>query len=1401
MLFETRQKVSKVSPALVETRDAFLNGNTRRAWELACEYRASRRVQAAGFEAANDAVLFIEIARASSVSKKYLSLSRMAVEAFPSNAACQLYYSRTLLSRGLHGDALNFLHASESTLGKAQPSLWALALAHTYADAGFAETSSRWVKRASSEQGFSSALGYYIRANAMVGLQRWDEAIALSKKCVAAAPRWVQARVQLVHSLLTRSQVDEAIQQWDLLKETKDEDASAQLMGGMLAFSLGDFNLARERLESYMEEWPQSDNRDWARRCLAILLVEQGKNGAARVVVGDDYEKLSLPEISAEPSGKPHKFIPVPLLAQNRNQCLPTTVAMATYPQGTSLNPDQLFREMNGREGTPLWRAWDWIVDHSFVPRAVQLEKEVAVAMIDAGVPLIGTTHGPFNAHVEVIMGYNEDMDVAYVRDPEHWAPIAWPWDILLKRYELCNGMLAVIDPNNTDALQRAEEFASEDFLSLVDLARAVAQGETSDAERAYARIEDNSPAAYMRDVEGLRVTLSPLAFRNRMEECVADANMNFVVRFRALMSLSSDKARELLEEHEQETDEGRTLGEGGKQFLKLLISMADGEWKLAQKLIDRLLRRGAGVASFWDIKSDIESELGNATASLEALSKAIELEPLRMAFREKWLQRNMHSLTFNEYLEEFEKLLATDPSDKYLMSGKAFALLSGPDGRAFESTARQCTQWFPRDPTMYTHLMDWYSSQDRSDMESVVLDEARKWMPDIFTDEDESSDQPSESNSGDTNTDVTGDSPLPENKEDLLALVWQTRDPRRNRALFEALKMAGENKLHWYEHARVVAARVLVPETDAEGKPKVKPDECLPLDFTGAPHWFAEIVTESVTELNSVNEIARAVYDWVGKVVPGYEAFPSVWFQCVLLLENMGEKELALSELEKMLKRYPANASALYRMAVVKYQQEDYRTSLEYVNQTLAINPGLQGGLQLKLRVLDVLDMQAERTATLQLMRKKVPYDFEYMREQIMLVVADQKHSQAVSQVRELADDFPNDRVELLLGRIDLERRKPNDAKKRLNAINTESASDSVFEDYLQLAFALASERGDAVETARLCDVGLKRWPDSTRLKEMKAGCIAESNPGEAANLIRDTILTGAPTANTVLQYLNLTPRPAGEVCVELVDASREEQRDIVMDLCDDAICQPSLMHFRKAFLQEMLKRFPDSSLLRWKLAGHCHLAGEVRLALKYANELYDNNPDEPEARRMLGRVLMDQDARKALPHLEAVCKKDRSVANLFDLARCYQLSGHTPTANKLHWEILDENPFVAASWTNLFMFGESKLKLWELLNPILRSGNGLQDEYFLVAAVKLACVKKDTLPLEWLPLAVERSKMLRTHSGFEDERKELKLALLAWFSVRPQDREGFTDLPKSWFGQLSAKFNWPRTKWVPRS
>ncbi|MCA9209847.1 MAG: tetratricopeptide repeat protein, partial [Planctomycetales bacterium] len=998
MLFELRDTIPEVSPSWIEARDAFLAGHSRKAWALATNLRGGNALRLA-----NDFILNVEIARASSAHRTYMALARGAMRAFPEDPIVRLYHARVLLTRGRYTEGLEFLLGCESTLGRSHRALWTTELANMYGAAGFDASCRKWLAAARNESGIDAPLALYTQSCACEGMQQWELAIELAAKCVAAAPDWTRARAYLANCLLARGRVEEAERELAEAVRRGHEEALVDMSRAMLAMSLGRFDEARQALEAVLRDWPQAEFLHWVRRTLCILLVELGDLEAARQLVAGHEQRYALPEIPEVASGS-HSYLPLPLVAQNKNQCVPTSVAMAAFPQGYRLDPDVMFREMHGREGTPLWRMRSWAEEHGLSVIPIRLEKEAIVSILAHGVPLIGALEGPFNSHVDVICGYNDSLQTLYVRDPAHWAPAAWPWELGLARYAMHGGVYAVIDQGRTEVLAAANSVRAEHCAALLELSQAVAQGEIAKAEYAYTCIPDEVDAATLRDGYAVNVVISPLKFRERMRAISEDENAKLLPRFRALMSLGSDDARDLLDKL-LETEKSQRLGVGMRRYLTLQKQMADGHWRQALASVERLLLSGGGISHFWELKSDILAELGDHEASRDALGKAIELEPLRISLREKALHQSAHRMTLAEYLEEFDSLLARDPDDKRLLWARADALMEGPDGREYERAALEASRWFPRAPAVYLGLLNWYQAQGRRDLTDAMLKLARERLPDVFGDSSEA--VPQETSGATEGDDAKA---LPDDKDEFLKLLWAVNDARRPAAVQRVLDMQQSGQLHWYEAARLAACRLLIP--DRPDMKTANPDAILPALPPGAAHWYARVLCDALTDHAPSLKIALDVNEWLDRVVPAIRSYPELWFQRVLLLEHGKQMERALDELRRLLELYPAYSSALYRMGIVKYRQEDFSSACRYLDQALEVNPGLMGAMDALVTIHETMGNRKEALRYVRMLRRKLPYSLNYLRDEVAAVAELESANAAEAILAEHAVDFPADRL-----------------------------------------------------------------------------------------------------------------------------------------------------------------------------------------------------------------------------------------------------------------------------------------------------------------------------------------------------------------------------------------------------
>ncbi len=1403
MLFELRNGVPDVSARWQGARDLFLAGKTREAWQLACELRREP-----GLELAADYLLNAEIARGCSATSTYFALVRRAIRDFPDDPLLQLYYGRVQIARHRYMDAIGYLQEKESTLGETHRTLWSTQLASIFGDAGFGASCRRYLKVAASADDFDHPLALYNRANAAEGLLQWDEAIELLERCVGVTPKWAKATVFLVHCLLARGRISDAEERLKAIEASGVEDANTDVAFATLALSLARFDEAIERLEQLLVRWPQAEFHTWVRRSLVILLVEMGTLDRAREVCNGEEKKLALPPIPQTRRGG-HQLIPLPLVAQNRDQCVPTCVAMAAWPQGHKLNADTLFREMHGRDGTALWRMRDWLVSRGFECIPIRVEREAITALLELKIPLIGVLEGVFNSHVEVLCGYCEDLDVLYVRDPAHWILTAWPWDLALPRYEMWGGVVAVVDQRNTHACEVARRFHAPECDALMDLGQSIFQGDFASAEAAFDRIDAAHPSAFMRDSFSVSTVISPDEFERRMKEIAGSTQAPPVARFRALHAVDEEALKVFLADEEQEGSLVADLGVSGRRYMRLRQLMIEGEWETALRVVDQLLVTGGNVAAFWEYRSDILAQLGRHVESEQSLDFAMELEPLRVSLREKALSRSADHLTYDEYEKKLEELLREDDDRRSLLHAQSRLLSEGPDGLAYERSVRELIRWFPRYPNSYRELAWWFFQQGRTDLQREVELAAREKLPSLFDSEHEEPESSTESESESDREATVEQDPkpkenpteaLPEGTAELLELAGLPADERVDRALEELVKRQRAGKLDWYEQASLLAIRLsALAATPDPGK---QTDRLLPRHVPGAPHWYVRVVCDRLTDGEVVPIVARKVNSWLKRIVPEYRNHSELWFLRVLLFEYALLPERAFGELEGLLERYPAHASALYRMGWIRAKQGDLVSAREWLGKSLEANPGLYGAMDLYRRVSESLEDPGGILEGSRMLWRKFPYSLTHLRNVAFDTCAVHSLDEGLQVLQSLSDRFPPLWLDTIRAHLFADFGELSRARELLDEIELDDDEpvEDLVESHLRASLAVVLREGDPRRIVECCEQGLQRWPDGPLLAELRARHSASWDRDGAIEGLREFIAQRSPRAQTIGTYFSLVDQPADLAARQLVVAAGDERGRELAELIAEVIGEPDWADRQGAFLEWAVARFPQSDSLAWEMAMYCNAVGENTHAVEHASRLHERRRNDPGVMRLLGRCWIDVEPEKGLPFLEAACNQDRSVDFLFDLARCCHAVGNQERARELHWEILQQNPLATSSWTNIFLYqNDDPQKLWPYVNPMLEAESGVSSEYFLVAAVMIAVDLKQVLSPAWHLLALQRWKLLQVYPPFYDERERLQAALLAWQSRRRKivpraDRIPFQLVP--WW---KAIFSWPKRSWIP--
>lgn len=1383
MYFEVRLKPPEVSEAYAACRDLYVAGKTL---EAAAE--AERIRDAGGPQCPQDFMLYSDIARSCGDYVKYQAVAKIGYVKYPGDWKIVTQYARALAGRYRLLKANRILEQMRGGLQPGQIPLLDSFIAANTAMSGLRETAATYERRALDAATDEEPLLWYELAYMASTVTNWEKAVEYGYHTLKIAPRWQRARTNLVFSLLARGRADEAHL---LIREGLSfniEDESLDFTAGMFEFARGRFGEAARHMERHCKRWLAANTRKYVANTLAITLWEMKKYDEAlkyAAICGGEADDTFR---KATPTGK-HRLIPLNLVCQRTRECVPTSAAMVSAAQGVMLNMDELLREMDCRDGTPVWKMCQVMEAKGFHVVSVRAEPEIIREFLDRGVPLIGTLEGFFSSHVEVICGYARDLSLFYIRDPSMWYPYAIPEKALAERYRLhANSVIAIVAPGGTAKL---EEWVSSDGMNLLLLARACTKGELETAEMAYSRISDSSDAAFLRDVTSARVAITPAKFMDNMKKLAFDSARDPQIRGKALLCLRTPEGNEELGKLAGENNWGYFMS----QYAEMLKQYHECRWGEAEKAIANLLEKQSGMETLWSYHSDVRAEQGDLAGAHESLRKALEISPFSVMLKEKAMRLHMDLQRYEDQLSELTKVMAENPDAHYLRFMLSMVLAHGPDGFAYEKADQECMRFFPRDPSICQNLAGWYLYQDREDLAAGVLARGRRLMgEDELPLHDFEKDKPGN----------PPPHPRADETEQLFAAAERALAERKydcNAADLDPVKQLVEldaaRKLNWFNSARLLALRVSAviyrpgQETDLAGISAILP---------AAMYGPATVAVTAVLSRFDYSYVPRAaavlLLEWAGRMTQNVARTKGVRFYMALLLERADRMQEAIAEYEAIRKEFPGDPSVLYRLGESYSHQSRVYEAIEAYEASLKLAPGLHGAMERLVFLYDQVGRYEDATKWQEAMCALYPYHFDHFSDLIRRIEKEKGSPAAVARVEQAIGGVHRAGELKALKAYLLAR------AGRYEAVE-ETLKDGEAErenEYLVIHTRLlvAAEKHDDEKVRSLTRRGMEKWPGAVWFLQEYARVSAAADPAGVRELIRAYIVRGDVNDELAALYFS-TEKSWADAAIEILNLTPARHKDHVAGVLAATLTAPERYEDNIRFLQWCNANFRHAVYLRIRLAELLDISGRRKEALDIAKSLYAEDENDPVRMNLMGRCLQDTDPREALKHLEREYALSRSVDCLRLQARSHQLLGDAKKARELYWQVVKDDPNSAISLSNLFILGESGEKLMPLMARVIEHGGGIDDQYFHAAALKTALALGQKLPAAWLAAAKLRHRVMLTQEGFRDERNVLELALASWLCAWGRDAEAkaYASLPR----RLYARFIWPRTKWVPAS
>lgn len=1264
-----------------------------------------------------------------------------------------------------------------------------------------------------------NAFANYVLARAAARRSEWQQANELGLRALKAAPHWSRARGALTDSLLAVGQLDSARQILGSIPEDSKPFFSLDLSSSIMEQAGGDMAAAIESLEKLLDRWPlRSRYHRFAAWQLALLLMNSGQDKRVQDVVGKFH--LRRLDIGRKSDSNRKQLISLPLVSQTHNHCVPTVAAMAAGAQGVDARPMEYAAGMQTRNGTPMWRMVDYMRTMGFRAECFRAEIRIIQDLLDQKIPLIGTLHGLFSSHVDVICGYDEGLQLLHMRDPMHWFGRSIPYDTVAGKYHSGYGLWGLVAPDRVDEVTISEEWLDFPGAAHVQLSRACSLADLVLAEKSFAAIPDDHPLALSRDSISRGIVITPGQFeKSLVRHAVLDDDPSTEQIRALLMRINSENAGEISEL----VDGLRVrLKDDFVDYVQAQCLMAQHRWTEAEYLLRRVTGKIPQLDSAWNVLSEICEQLGKADEAESCLGNALDISPDNLPFNRRLVEIQSLKIPFEQRWARARQIDGQFGDNNETCFILAEVLADSGDGLEYEEILKRCIRYFPRLPGSYQQLASWYLLQGREDLAGPVLktgreligiDELPKW-------DFELSEEYLETTPGDPEPAGTPESlspaspPLGPNVDTTFtarfeSLMTQSADCNWQELIqlplvLDLLKEDNEGRLAWLDSVRFRSLMLRKAILGIVGKEfgEEQGVSCLQMalpgeNMPGIPEIYARSLLESLEGIPVDGDTARTLLDWIHQRCPNSRAHADLEFTRAWLLEQSGKLNLAEGVLKELIRIHPAYAPAWYRKGAIASSRNDFAMAVSHLNQAISIQPSLAGALEELVRLAEYLN---DETAMVYREKMAALTPYSVSKRYLVALATGRKANSAdaaIDYMQKHESLMGSNGQALMVARLYADFGQHQEALKCLEG-NSPSPKSQRIADWIRVDCLVEEDRfGEALG---ILERMLDREPDDDDVADQLVRVLRQISPEKSRVFCEEKLKAGHALPLFAFVAATAAPDPAQFAIVLLPDVP-EKKRAAVATSFSRALSGAEHLKSLMKYLHWISSEMPQLVDLQELYSVRLNMQGRDREATAIAKKLLERSPDDPRWLRLMGIVIQDYDAKQSVKYLEKEFAITGSAETLTRLARGHQLAGAKDKARDYYYRALALHSYDSLAISNLvLMLNDSSPQLYEYACGAMERGNGVDDQYFLIVCVMLAKKLGRPMPHCWFSLAVRRMEMVQAEGGFLDERKKLKRALGAWTAVRPAD-SGTIGYRSTLSDRLAARFLWPGHKWIPRN
>lgn len=438
----------------------------------------------------------------------------------------------------------------------------------------------------------------------------------------------------------------------------------------------------------------------------------------------DYFKGHPYKDVTADAEGK-RVLLDLKQPVQKVNYCVPASLAVILQAFGQSEEQEVIARAVKEDQGTQLQHAREYMeslgYESLFFKGTVDLYKK----LIDAGVPVMLSTLVEMNAHVQVVVGYDDRLQTLKIQDPNEVHPFNLRYDRLKTAYQLRDNLSLVFFPKDKAFVR--DWVNLEEHETLAEL-----HSNTSEDEAQCTHIVtyfEKHPTDVAAAVMGI------LSHSNDVpdevsEKWLALAEERFGAEHVDVKLLKGhyyywkdefDKALEMLK--------FKGLGDNSNAlFMKAVSHLKLGELSYAEKALYKSIESSPYQPIAYSYLARIDMQLDSGMRAYRRTDVAMRMAPKDMFVRATEALVYFDNGAYEEAYKRFESIAKEDETDAYAVYEMARARQFQERTEEAEKLYRKSLELDPNEPFAYIRMAEIYSSD--SDRSRNVLQEGIKSLP-----------------------------------------------------------------------------------------------------------------------------------------------------------------------------------------------------------------------------------------------------------------------------------------------------------------------------------------------------------------------------------------------------------------------------------------------------------------------------------------------------------------------------------------------------------------------------------------------------------------------------------------------------------------------------------------------